>query len=224
MGNGCSTLVLVKWQKLYLLVVGYWSSLMETCLLSSMQRSYYVWRVYLHAMESHCGADSIATVPNSQITNLQSFLRSTDGLVHQTSSPYYPRSNCMTKSCKYRAKRLLKKAVASGKDPYLTLLNYQASPLQKEKSPAIMLYSGRKIATRLLMGTQASWLRGISHTRRMTRVQKGHVRITILTESRLLVKRDRPARVETSNGSNRNLTILHCKFCKGPNKRKARNG
>jgi len=40
----------------------------------------------------------------------------------------------------------------------LALLNYRASPLKNEKSPAEKLYGGRKIATRLHMVTQACLL------------------------------------------------------------------
>jgi len=53
------------------------------------------------------------------------------------------------------AKRLLKKAIANRKDPYL-LLNYRAAPLESGKSPVEMLYGGRNVATRLHMSTQRS--------------------------------------------------------------------
>ena len=49
------------------------------------------------------------------------------GFVHQTSSSYYPRSNGMAENGVNRAKRLLNKTVATGKDPYLPLLNYRAA-------------------------------------------------------------------------------------------------
>lgn len=45
-------------------------------------------------------------------------------------------------------KRLLKKAAETGEDPYLTLLNYRASPLECEQSPAELLMN-RKLRTRL---------------------------------------------------------------------------
>ena len=54
----------------------------------------------------------------------------------------------MTENGVKKVKRLLKKAIANGEDPYLALLNYRASPLENEKSPAEMLYGGRKIETR----------------------------------------------------------------------------
>ncbi|XP_028809432.1 uncharacterized protein K02A2.6-like isoform X2 [Denticeps clupeoides] len=68
---------------------------------------------------------------------------------HKTSSPGYPQSNGMAESAVKTAKRLLKKAKADGKDPYLSMLDQRNTPSQGIKaSPAQRLFSRR---TRTLM-------------------------------------------------------------------------
>ena len=49
---------------------------------------------------------------------------------HKTSSPYYPKSNGMIESAVKTAKRLLVKAVKSGNDPYLAILDHRNTPMQ----------------------------------------------------------------------------------------------
>ena len=44
---------------------------------------------------------------------------------HQTSNPYYPRSNGLAEKAVQLVKRLLSKAKQDGKDPYISLLEYR---------------------------------------------------------------------------------------------------
>ena len=70
---------------------------------------------------------------------------------HRTSSPTYPQSNGMAESAVKTAKRLIKKAVDSGRDPYLAILDYRNTPTQdKDASPA-QYNLGRRTRTRLPM-------------------------------------------------------------------------
>uniref|UniRef100_A0A8C5QD11 Gypsy retrotransposon integrase-like protein 1 n=1 Tax=Leptobrachium leishanense TaxID=445787 RepID=A0A8C5QD11_9ANUR len=63
---------------------------------------------------------------------------------HITSSPGYPQSNGKVESAVKTAKRLLQKAVSSGNDPYLALLDHRNTPTQGlECSPAQRLMGRR---------------------------------------------------------------------------------
>ena len=56
---------------------------------------------------------------------------------HTTSSPHHPRSNRKAESAVKAAKRILKKTLKTGKDPYLAILNLRNTPQQGiDLSPA----------------------------------------------------------------------------------------
>ncbi|KAI5086769.1 hypothetical protein C0J45_23903, partial [Silurus meridionalis] len=75
---------------------------------------------------------------------------------HKTSSPGYPQSNGKAESAVKTAKRLLHKSKASGRDPYLALLDHRNTPSQGlESSPAQRLLNRR---TRSLLPAKNSLL------------------------------------------------------------------
>ena len=66
------------------------------------------------------------------------------GFVHSTSSPRYPQSNGLAEKAVQTAKRIVMKATASGRDPYIALLEYRTTPISDcGKSSAQLLMSRR---------------------------------------------------------------------------------
>ena len=75
---------------------------------------------------------------------------------HVTSSPRYPKSNGKAESAVKVAKKLFKKAIKDGKDPWSALLDYRNTPTEGMKSsPAHRLMSRR---TRTLLPTATGLL------------------------------------------------------------------
>ena len=66
------------------------------------------------------------------------------GFIPSTSSPRYPQSNGLAEKAVQTAKRIVMKATASGRDPYIALLEYRTTPISDcGKSPAQLLMSRR---------------------------------------------------------------------------------
>ena len=77
------------------------------------------------------------------------------GFVHSTSIPRYPQSNGLAEKAVQTAKKIVMKATESGRDPYIALLEYRATPIADcGKSPAQLLMSRRLIS--ILPSTPAS--------------------------------------------------------------------
>ena len=77
------------------------------------------------------------------------------GFVHSTSSPRYPQSNGLAEKAVQTAKRIIIKATASGRDPYIALLEYRTTPISDcGKSPAQLLM--RRRLRSILPSTPAS--------------------------------------------------------------------
>ncbi|GFR76081.1 Pol polyprotein [Elysia marginata] len=69
-------------------------------------------------------------------------------IIHDTSSPLYPRSNGLAERTVETRKSILKKAQHSGEDPYLSILNFWTTRKPDQPSPAEILM-GRKLRTLL---------------------------------------------------------------------------
>ena len=66
------------------------------------------------------------------------------GCIHSTSSPRYPQSNGLAEKAVQTAKRIVMKATASDRDPYIALLEYRTTPISDcGKSTAQLLMSRR---------------------------------------------------------------------------------
>ena len=65
------------------------------------------------------------------------------GFQHVTSSPLYPQSNGLAEKTVQTVKRILDKSKASGRDPYMAILEYRNMPVDHHASPAQMLMSRR---------------------------------------------------------------------------------
>ena len=85
--------------------------------------------------------------PQFSIVEFQRFAEEW-GFDHKMSSPYYSQSNGLAENGVKVIKRLLTKAAEKGEDPYLAMLAYRDSPLDKGKSPAELLL-GWKLRTLL---------------------------------------------------------------------------
>ena len=73
---------------------------------------------------------------------------------HIMSSPRYPRSNGRAENAVKTCKRILKRAIADNRDPYLALLDWRNAPSEKlGLSPAQLLF-GRRTRTLLPMTSQ----------------------------------------------------------------------
>lgn len=63
------------------------------------------------------------------------------GFTHTTISPRYPQSNGLAEKIVQTATRMLDKAKAGNRDPYLALLEYRNTPVDNLRSPAQLLMS-----------------------------------------------------------------------------------
>jgi len=72
---------------------------------------------------------------------------------HTTSSPRYPQSNGRAENAVKVVKSIMTKAVESGNDPFLSLLEWRNTPTEKGRSPAEIIF-GRRTRTRLPCATR----------------------------------------------------------------------
>ena len=70
------------------------------------------------------------------------------GIKHITSSPHYPQANGLAEKYVQVVKRIMKKAKADNKDPYMAILGYRNTMIDNIASPAQLLM-GRKLRTNL---------------------------------------------------------------------------
>ena len=132
----------------YLVVVDFYSRWIEIPLMHSTTASTII--NHLKSLFSRFGFIEEAYTDNGpQFSSLEfeQFAREFN-FKHVTSSPYFPSSNGMAERAVQTAKTILKKCLLSGDDPYVSLLNYRATPLKSGYSPAELMM-GRKLKTNI---------------------------------------------------------------------------
>ena len=73
---------------------------------------------------------------------------------HRTSSPTYPQSNGMVESAVKTAKHLIAKAIESGKDPYLAILDFRNTPTPDKGASPAQYNLGRRTRTKWPMSSK----------------------------------------------------------------------
>ena len=128
----------------YLVTVDYFSNYWEVDHLQSTKTKSVI-RILKGHFARH-GIPSIHISDNGPQFNNSEFCAFAEkwDFEHRTSSPGNPRANGMAESAVKTAKKLRKKAVDSGSDPYLAILDYRNTPSQgTETSPAQRLFGRR---------------------------------------------------------------------------------
>ena len=141
--------------KHYLSRQDYYSRYIEVERLYSTRASFIImkmkWIMAIHGIPEQVFSDN---GPQFSCAEFAQFAN-TWGFVHSTSSPRYPQSNGLAEKAVQTAKRIAMKATASGRDPYIALLEYRTTPISDcGKSPAQLLMSRRLIS--ILPSTPAS--------------------------------------------------------------------
>ena len=129
----------------YLLVVDYFSRWTEIAHLAQTTSSAVI--EHMKAIFTHQEIPEGIISDTSPQFNSRVFISFSEnyGFTHPTSSPLHPQGNGEAERAVQTVKKLLKKA----DDPYVALLNYNATPLQHGSSLAELL-TGRKLRTRVL--------------------------------------------------------------------------
>ena len=132
----------------YLITVDYFSNYWEIDYLPDLKSETVIHKAKAH-FARHGIPDCVVSDNGTQFSSeqFQKFSRKW-GFEHITSSPGYAQSNGKAENAVKTAKRLLKKAKADNKDPYLAILDFRNSPSHDGASPVQKLMS-RRTKTRL---------------------------------------------------------------------------
>lgn len=135
--------------KMYLLVVDYYSKFVEMDILDSGYSSVNLI-LKLKSIFARHGIPTIFISDNGPPFNSKEFkIFCQDwGIDHKTSSPYLPRSNGLAERTVQTMKKLLIKAIESKSDPYVALLHYRTTPKGELPSPSELLMS-RTLRTKI---------------------------------------------------------------------------
>lgn len=129
----------------YVIVVDYFSKFVEIAHLRDMTTTSLI--IKLKMIFSRHGIPDLLYTDNGTNYCSEQFKKfSSDwNFKHKTSSPYHQQSNGLAERNIQTIKKLLKKAYDDNKDPYLALLEFRTTPINKNlPSPAELLYN-RKI-------------------------------------------------------------------------------
>ena len=130
-------------QRDFLLVVDYYSRYVEVVKLDDIKSRTVV--NHTKSIVARHGIPSVFRSDNGPQYSAQEYQQFSKEwkFEHQTSSPYYPKSNGLAEKAVQTVKMSLTKAKADGKDPYLSLLEYRNTPIDDVGSPAQLLMSRR---------------------------------------------------------------------------------
>lgn len=141
----------------YLITVDYFSNFWEIDHLPNLKASAVIRKLKAHF--ARYGLPSILISDNGPqfvCDEFKKFAQEYD-FEHRTSSPHYPQSNGKAESAVKMAKCLIRKAVESGKDPWLAVLDYRNTPTQDTMSSPAQCNLGRR--TRTLLPTVSNLLK-----------------------------------------------------------------
>ena len=133
----------------YLLIVDYFTSYPEVTLLTETTSSAIIAHTK-SIFARHSLPDTVITNNGPQFTSpeYRDFAKQWE-FKHTTSSPLHPRANGKVEHTVQTIKGILKKAIRSGEDPYLTLLNFRACSAPGGTPSPAMLLMNRNVKTRL---------------------------------------------------------------------------
>ena len=136
-------------KKDWIIIVDYWSDYFEFNQLSKITSSSVI-KVFKSQFARHGIPDTLFTDNGTQFVSeeFQDFAKAWQ-FDHKTSSPHFPQSNGKVENAVNSAKRLLTKAKASGKDPYLALLDWRNTPSADMESSPVQRLFGRRTKTLL---------------------------------------------------------------------------
>jgi len=129
--------------KNYLLLVDYYSKYFEINLLPAVKAADVILHMKSQFARHGIPKDIVSdNGPQFSCEDFAAFAKSW-GFKHTTTSPRYSQSNGMVERAVQTIKSLLKKAQASGQDPYMALLQYRNTPFPDSPSPAQLLMNRR---------------------------------------------------------------------------------
>ena len=157
-------------QHTYLITVDYLSNYFEIDRLDGKKAKDVIYKMKQHfarhGLPDTCFSDN---GPPFNSSEFRMFAKQYE-FNHLTSSPRYPQSNGKVENAVKTAKRLLKKAIDAGTDPYLALLDWRNTPSETLKLSPVQIIFGRR--TRTSMPTSTSLLKSSYAAETTERLQK----------------------------------------------------
>ena len=138
----------------YLLTIDYYSRFFEVDYLPNTRSSTVIRKLQVH-MSRNGIVDCLVSdnAPQFSSDEFAKFAKTWD-FEHHTSSPFYPKGNSLSEKGVGIAKKLMKKAKASGQNPHLAFLEYRNTPLECGFTPAQLLF-GRRTKSVVPISTKA---------------------------------------------------------------------
>ncbi|KAL6460946.1 hypothetical protein MHYP_G00309120 [Metynnis hypsauchen] len=150
----------------YLETVDYYSNFWEVDYLQDTTSSMVIRKLKAHF--ARYGIPDVVCSDNGPQYTSQEFRQFSQRweFEHRTLSPGYPQSNGKAESAVKMAKRIVKKAKASGRDPYLAILDHRNTPNQGLNTSPVQRLFSRRTRTLLPITRQSSKARDTTeHTR-----------------------------------------------------------